>query len=260
MTPETEKGRPVIAVWFSCGAASAAAAALTLRKYGETCDVRILNNPILEEGEDNQRFLRDVSAWLNHPIEHVINPSFPNCSTREVWEREKAMVFPWGAPCTRALKKNARQIWEKTNPVDYIVLGFTYEEKRRHERFILTERSNVIPVLIDAKMTKQDCLDFIAREAGIELPDSYRDGLPNANCRKSGCVKATSPTYWNHLRKIEPQGFAETAEQSRRLGARLVRYQGRRVFLDELPPDARGRPLKSLVAPDCGIFCEEKPS
>ena len=208
-----------IAVWFSCGAASATAAKLTVEAYGKTNTVRVLNSPILEEGEDNRRFLRDVEKWIGQEIELVINPKWPNCSTREVWEKRKAMSFPHGAPCTLA-------------------------------------RDNVLPILITAGMSKQDCLNFVAA-AGIELPDSYRDGFPNANCRKCGCVKATSPTYWNHLRKTEPEGFAATAEQSRRLGAKLVRYKGERIFLDELPPDAMGRPMKEFSMPDCGVFCEE---
>jgi hypothetical protein len=36
----------------------------------------------------------------------------------------------------------------------------------------------------------------------------------------------------------------------------LVRVKGERIFLDELDPDAKGRPLKALTL-DCGTFCEE---
>jgi hypothetical protein len=45
--------------------------------------------------------------------------------------------------------------------------------------------------------------------------------------------------------------------QSREIGARLVRVNGKRLFLDELPPDAIGAPMKNLDF-ECGIFCEEK--
>ena len=45
--------KQTIAVWFSCGAASAVAAYLTLQKYGGTHNVRIINNPIAEEDADN---------------------------------------------------------------------------------------------------------------------------------------------------------------------------------------------------------------
>jgi hypothetical protein len=53
--------------------------------------------------------------------------------------------------------------------------------------------------------------------------------------------------------------FDQRAEQSRRLGNRLVRVKNKRLFLDELPPGAIGRPMDRLKAPECGIFCEEKP-
>ena len=70
-----------IAVWFSCGAASAVAAKVTLDTYGKDNKVSILNNPIVEEGEDNQRFLRDVQDWLDHSIEHVKSAKYPRgCS------------------------------------------------------------------------------------------------------------------------------------------------------------------------------------
>lgn len=242
-----------IAVWFSCGVASAAAAKLTIDRYGACNTVRVLNTPIAEEDEDNLRFKRDVSDWLGVEIETVIASKYPLSSAVDVWDRRGAMVFPRGAPCTVHLKKEARQEWEAINAVDWHVLGFAYDERQRHERFILTERDNVLPVLIDAKLSKAQCAKMIVAE-GIRLPRIYREGYPNANC--IGCVKATSPTYWNLVRETRPAVFAARAEQSRRLGARLVRYKGERIFLDELPADAKGAPLKSLKF-ECGIFCEE---
>lgn len=242
-----------IAVWFSCGAASAMAAKLTLDKYGKTHTVRILNNPVAEEDEDNRRFLLDVEQWLGQRVEIVTHRLFPDASAVAVWDNQKGMVFPHGAPCTRYLKKFARQEWETSNHVDWHVLGFTLEERARHERFVLSERSNVLPVLIEAGFTKQHCYDYL-KSASISPPRIYAMGYPNANC--IGCVKATSPTYWNHVRKTFPGVFDERAEQSRRLGARLVRHKGERIFLDELPIGARGQPMKTMDI-DCGLFCEE---
>jgi len=246
--------KQTIVVWFSCGAASAVAAKRTIEVYGKTHNIRIVNNPIKEEHSDNQRFLKDVEAWLGYQIEFATHPKYPEASCAQVWDQEKFMLGPHGAPCTRILKKEARQLWEKTNPHDYMVLGFTAEEQHRHERFVLTERDNVLPVLIDAGITKADCYRIIS-QAGLVLPEIYLLGYPNANC--IGCVKATSPTYWNHVRKHHQEVFTERATQSRRLGARLVRYRGERIFLDELPPDAKGRPLRGMDF-ECGIFCEEK--
>lgn len=246
----------VIAVWFSCGAASAVAAKKTIEKYGDTADIRIVNNPIDEEDEDNRRFLKDVEKWLDHPIEIARNSKLKHTSARKVWEDAKYMSGIRVAPCTTQLKRQARQEWEANNRFTDIVLGFTADEYKRHERFVLTERSNVIPVLIDESISKMDCFDII-QAAGIELPRIYRMGYPNANC--VGCVKATSPTYWNHVRKVHPEIFEDRARQSRQLGAKLARYKRQRIFLDELPSDAMGRPMKNLPSFDCGIFCEEKP-
>lgn len=242
-----------IAVWFSCGAASAVAAKLTLEKYGKSHNVRVLNNPIAEEDSDNTRFLEDVQKWLGVTIEKVVNPNYPSQSCVDVWGSERFMSSPWGAVCTRLLKKKARELWENNNPVDYHVLGFTAEEKTRSDNFALTERPNILPVLIDAGMTKQMCLDSLL-SAGVQPPRMYSLGFPNANC--VGCVKASSPTYWNHVRKVFPEVFEERAKQSRELGARLVTVKGKRIFLDELSPTAKGHPLKSLKI-SCGLFCEE---
>lgn len=242
-----------IVVWFSCGAASAVAARMTVDKY-PFCNVRIVNNPIAEEDEDNRRFLKDVERWLDLPIESAINADFPDSSCNTVWKQRKYMAGPQGAPCTMKLKKGARQQWENRNHFDWIVLGFTSEERKRHDRFALTERDNVLPVLIDADVSKDDCYRIV-RQAGIKLPKMYTMGYPNANC--VGCVKATSPTYWNHVRKMHPEVFKERADLEKKLGANLVRYKGKRIQLHDLPADAKGRPMKSMDI-ECGIYCEER--
>lgn len=245
-----------IVVWFSNGAASAVAWHEAVRRYGDICEVVAVNNPIVEEDADNKRFARDVAEWVGGEIVFWTNPRFEHGSAVKVWDQRKAMSFPRGAPCTDHLKKEARQNYEKHHRVDWHVFGFTADERKRHERFVLTERENVLPVLIEAGITKDDCYDIV-RGAGLVLPLVYRLGYPNANC--IGCVKATSPTYWNHVRKVHPDVFRQRAEQSRRVGkdgARLVRYKGERIFLDELPEDAVGRPMKTMRI-ECGIFCEE---
>lgn len=242
-----------IAVWFSCGAASATAAKLTIEKYGKNNNVIILNNPILEEDKDNIRFLKDCEKWLGCKIESVKSSKFPNQSCVEVWEKRKYMSGIKGAPCTMILKKQARQEWENKNHVDWHVLGFTEEEKSRHINFVMTERENVLPILIDEKMTKLNCYQFVKR-SGIELSNIYKKGYPNANC--IGCVKATSPTYWNHVRNQNLKVFNERAEQSKRLGVRLVRVKGKRIFLHELKKTDKGRSMKNMDF-ECGIFCEE---
>lgn len=247
--------KKTIVVWFSCGAASAVAAKKTIELYGGTYNIRIVNNPIKEEHSDNLRFLRDVEKWLGTTIEFCTNDKFPDCSIESVFNYKKYISGVKGAPCTQELKKKARQQWEKENIHDYLVMGFTLDEKHRHDKFKLTERDNILPVLIDLGLTKDDCFKIL-NEANISLPYIYKLGFPNANC--IGCVKASSPDYWNLVRGKFPDVFNQRAEISRRIKCKLTRYKGQRIFLDELPLDAKGRGLKKIKNVECGIFCEEK--
>jgi hypothetical protein len=242
--------RQTIAVWFSCGAPSAVAAKMTVEKYGNTHNILIVNNPVYEEDKDNIRFMNDISDWIGLPIIEAKNTKLGTTSAVEVWNRRKYMSGNKGAPCTLLLKKAARYEFELTHTIDWHVLGFTFEEKNRHERFTTNERANVLPILIDIELTRQDCFEII-EIAGIKLPEVYKFLYPNANC--IGCVKASSPTYWNHVRKMHPLIFNHRASQSRILGCKLVRYKGKRIFLDELPKDAIGHKMKSY---ECGIFCD----
>lgn len=70
------RGMPTIAVWFSCGAASAVAAKMTIDKYGKDYRVFVVNNPIKEEDGDNVRFKKDVGQWIGQPIIEAVNPDF----------------------------------------------------------------------------------------------------------------------------------------------------------------------------------------
>lgn len=240
-----------VVVWFSSGAASAVASKIAVLKYGAK-NVRVVNIPIKEEHEDNYRFALDVERWIGVPVEFLSNKKYPNNSCVDVWNDRKYMSGIKGAPCTKILKKETRENWTLINKPEQHILGFTFEEKTRHKRFVITEIPNVIPILIDNEITKKDCYEII-QKAGIELPEIYKMGYPNANC--IGCVKATSPTYWNHVRQNHTLAFNKRAQQSREIGCRLVRYKGKRMFLDELPPDAKGRPMKNMNF-ECGIFCE----
>lgn len=236
-------------VWFSCGVASAVAAKVALKKLP---DVRIVNIPVLEEDADNIRFKDDVAKWLGVEIETFTHSKWPNSSAQEIWSQYGFMSNRFGAECTRTLKKGARYEWQAIHKPDYHVLGFTADEKARAERFKETECENHLAVLVDAGITKSKCFDIIAK-AGIRRPRIYDLGYPNANC--IGCVKATSPTYWNLVREKHPDVFQARAWFSREIGCRLVRVKNKRIFLDELKPTDKGRAMKSW---DCGVFCEER--
>lgn len=239
-----------IVVWFSCGAASAVAAKKTIEIYGNDYNISVVNNPVDEEDEDNRRFLKDVEKWIGQEVILATNTKIGTTSCVDVWNKRRYMSGVHGAPCTQLLKKGARYEYEITHDINFHVLGFTKGEEARSERFIRAERENTIPVLIDEGITKGRCFEIL-KENGIKLPRIYKMGYPNANC--IGCVKSSSPTYWNLVRKMHPDVFKHRAEQSRDIGTRLVKHKGVRIFLDELPVNARGGKMNNF---DCGIFCD----
>ena len=102
-----------IAVWFSCGAASAMAAIKTVELYGEKNNVLIFNTPVLEEHKDNERFLRDVEKHIGISIIRAVNNSITHNSANQIWKDRKYMSGVMGAPCTKILKKEARYQIEK---------------------------------------------------------------------------------------------------------------------------------------------------
>lgn len=253
----------MIVCWFSCGAASACAAKLAIEKYGKD-NVRLVNNPVANEHPDNMRFLHDCEQWLGGvKIESATNPCFKQCDITEVFDSYGLMSTPHFAPCTLELKQMARMQWESDNGFDkekdIIVMGYTVEEKNRQANFNKSEKNKGYTLecpLIDAGWDKHRCFAEI-EQAGIKLPEIYtKYGFPNANC--IGCVKSGSVWYWQLVRKQFPEVFKKRAEQSRRLGCRLVDLGAgndpRHIFLDELPEDKVGRKPKSCYV-ECGIFC-----
>jgi hypothetical protein len=80
----------------------------------------------------------------------------------------------------------------------------------------------------------------------------YALGFEHNNCL--GCVKATSPAYWNRVRMCFPEVFKRRAEQSREIGVRLTRVQGRRIFLDQLGIEDGGGEGDGDI--ECGPFCQ----
>lgn len=232
-------------VWFSCGAASAVAAKIAVEKYGDNCEV-VYCDTLATEHPDNARFFADVEKWIGRKITVIRSGTFKDID--DVFVRTRYMAGIKGARCTSELKKLPREAFQR--PDDIHIFGYTSDEQRRANTF---EDNNpalhVEWLLIDEKVSKDECLVRLEL-AGIKVPEMYELGFDHNNCL--GCVKATSPGYWNRTRKHFPLVFARRAQQSRLIGARLVRINNVRRFLDELPPDAD--------APDddieCGPVCQ----
>ena len=230
-----------VLVWFSCGAASAVAAKITLEEYP---DAEVLYCRVANEHPDNMRFLRDVERWIGKEIKILTNPDYPDADIFSVFRRTGWIVGHGMARCTIDLKRVPRERYQR--PGDIHVFGMTADERARIDRF---ERNNpelyLWWPLLERGLTKQDCFDII-RRAGIELPAMYRLGYKNANC--VGCVKG-GKGYWNKIRCDFPEAFDRMARFEREIGARIFPD----VWLDELPPDA-GR-YESEYETECGPVC-----
>lgn len=236
----TTDGRLV--VWFSCGAASACA----LKLVADRAPVAVYCDVSGDEHSDNARFLLDVEQWTGIPVQKIKSQKYS--SVEEVFEARKYMSGVAGAPCTVEMKKVPRFAFQRAN--DIHIFGMSKDERKRISVFEANNHDlNLSWPLVDAGMDKAACLQMI-KDAGIALPVKYLEGYSNNNCH--GCVKATSPHYWNLVRKTNPEVFNRRSEQSRRLGAKLVRYKGERIYLDQLPPTATEVVNEDL---SCGPQC-----
>ncbi len=231
--------------WFSCGDASAVACALAVKERPEAVVAHIV---LTTEHPDNERFAADCARWYGRELVRLQSTEYAD--TWDVWESRRYIAGIAGAPCTTALKKEVRFAFQR--PDDCHVFGFTIEEKKRAETF----RANNFELdvwfpLIERGLTKQDC-HALVRAQGIEIPAMYKLGFQNNNC--IGCPKGGAG-YWNMIRDHFPANFARMAELSRRLGARLIKQDGARIFLDELRPETGRRTVEPDIT--CSPLCQQ---
>jgi len=235
--------------WFSCGAASAIATILAAEKYQS---IEAVYCRVIEEHEDNLRFLDDFVRVTGIPVKTIVNEKY-NGSIFEVFTQRKYLKNPSGAPCTFQLKKEMRRKYQE--PTDIQVFGYTAEEQDRADRFIDSNNDvNEDFILIENRIGKQECYSRL-KHMGIELPAMYKLGYSNNNC--VGCVKG-GMGYWNKIRKDFPNNFDRMAKLERVIGHSINKDENGPVFLDELAPN-RGR-FKDDSPADCGFTCELFPS
>jgi len=234
-----------IVSWFSCGAASAVAAKITL---SNNRDAEIVYCETGAEHSDNERFMRDCIRWFNSPITSIRSEEYTY--TWDVWEKTKWLAGIDGARCTGELKFTPRLGFQRIDDVH--VFGYTADAsdvKRANRLRMNYPEMRIRTPLIEAGVTKEACLAIIAG-AGIEIPAMYKLGFQNNNCIP--CVKATSPNYWALIRKAFPEQFERMAKLSRELDVRLTRIKGERCFIDEIPLD---HPTIDPIAPTCDFLC-----
>lgn len=232
----------MIVSWFSAGVSSAIATKMALNKYG---DIKVIYTHIEDQHEDTMRFIGDCEKWLGVKIDILQSPLK---SVNNACRQHGFVNSPYGAACTRLLKKRVRKEWEMEHGSDCTyVWGFDYSEKDRSDRVVETmpDNDHIFP-LIDGLIDKQAAHGIIER-AGIKRPAMYDLGYPNNNC--IGCVKGGGG-YWNAIKRDFPDVFKQRCEMERMIGGKVFKE----FYLDEMP-EYYGRDLK-IIVPDCGLFCE----
>jgi len=243
--------------WYSCGASSATAIKIGLADKNY-CDqfneIVIAYCKVQEEHPDNGRFFKECEQWFGLKVTVLMHEGYKG-SIYNVFEKNY-MRTPAGSPCTRALKKQVREKFQKKGDVH--VFGYTVEEEDRSNNFI--DANNEIETwwpLIERRITKENCLAMVER-AGIDLPEMYKLGYQHNNC--IGCVKG-GMGYWNKIRKDFPVAFERMAKFEREKGYTVLKEpksnrpeSGQPLFLDTLDPN-RGR-VADEPGIECGIFCE----
>lgn len=209
-----------VIVWFSCGAASAVTLQQALLKFGRDRVVAVYCDTSADEHPDNWRFRADVERWLGVRVQVISSKDFSDCDS--VFERTRYVSGPYGARCTTELKKIPRFKFQA--PDDIHCFGFTNDKKemKRIRDFEKTNFDlNLSWVLPEAGINKAMCFQILT-DAGIALPSMYRLGYRNNNC--IGCVKSSSPGYWQKILLDFPDRFQLRAERTRKLGVRLVEF------------------------------------
>jgi hypothetical protein len=228
--------------WFSCGANSAVATKLAIKKYG---DVEIVYCDTGGEHPDNMRFLMECEQWFGKPIT-ILKSEYKDHF--HVWQKERYINGIAGARCTVELKKRLRFKYQHIDDIQ--VFGYSAEEKRRAKRF-----NDNFPevktdfILIEQGIQKSVCIGLLY-DHGINLPEMYKLGFNNNNC--IGCCKGGAG-YWNHIRKHFPEQFKRASELEREIGHAICKVKEKPVYLDELDPQAGNHRIENI---SCDFVCQ----
>jgi len=235
---ETEQQRVVS--WFSCGANSAVATKLAIKKYGLD-RVQIVYCDTGGEHPDNIRYLMECEKWFGKPIQILRDPKYKD--HMDLWEKDRFINSPAGATCTVKLKKKLRMKYQRVDDIQ--IMGYSYDEQNRADRFNANFPEVTTDfILIDQKLQKQDCMGLMSG-IGIDLPMMYKLGFNNNNC--IGCCKG-GKGYWNHIRKHFPEHFDRASKIERKLNHSITD-----VFLDELDPK-EGSHKEPVLS--CDFLCQ----
>lgn len=229
----------MVVSWFSAGVSSYIATYLVKEQIDQVIYIHIDDHH-----PDTVRFVRDCEKALGKEIMQLQSRYK---TVDSVLQQFQFINSPYGATCTKVLKKRVRKEWEQGKGHLTYVWGYDSSERHRAERITeaMPENTHIFP-LIERDICKEEAHGML-QELGIKRPAMYELGYRNNNC--IGCVKG-GMGYWNRIRKDFPEVFQRMAARERQIGNSCING----VFLDELEPD-RGR-MDEEVMEECGIICQ----
>ena len=213
----------------------------------------VIYTHIDDQHPDTMRFVKDCEEWFGKPIT-VLQSRYRTVAA--CWRASglRRPTTPQGSPCTKWLKKRVRKEWEAEHEGVKLryVWGMDAKEEMRCERLrgAMPQQEHSFP-LVEEKKAKQEAHEIL-RASGVKRPVPYDLGFHNNNCM--GCLRG-GRGYFNLIRKVWPEVFAERAALERERGGTILKdAEGNPVWLDELDPEA-GR-HEGPICDDCGIMCE----
>lgn len=233
---------------FSCGVPSAVAAKLMVAEYGADA-VEIVYSDTRSEHADNERFLSECEDWFGKKVTRLASDHY-----RDIWDvfrRERFIANHAGAKCRAPLK--VVPFFDFYLPSDTLIFGYTADKRdaARADRLQANSVEKMRFPLIERGLMRSDCMAIMER-TGIALPEMYRLGFKNNNCR--GCPKG-GMGYWNKIREHFPEDFERMASIQRELGpgSAFLKRRGERITLDQLQPGDGVHDEEPDI--ECSIHC-----
>jgi hypothetical protein len=201
-------------VAFSGGAASAIVASLVKKQYPH--DTILLYHATKTEPEDNDRFRREVSAFLHTPITE-------DSDGRDIWQvfDDEQYINGQFVPCSRLLKRERSLAFCQRNMPATVYLGFSVEEGDRAQRTFARYAQYGIETrfpLIEQRIAKDECLYRVQSCWGIRLPEMY-DWAEHANCIP--CIKG-GMAYWGIIAIKYPEIFLKASQYEEKFGHHIL--------------------------------------
>lgn len=267
------KDNPVIG-WWSGGVRSAVVCKICIDMFGAE-NVRLIFIDTKNEDDDTYRFKNDCEKWYGSEIETISSAKHHNIE--DVWYDNLSLGLAKGAVCSSELKIIVRQQFTKRNKYSFQAFGYDNGETNRAND-MLKSNPHLRPIfpLLMLWMNKYECVKYVQAAnslfISIQLPLTYRLGLSNNNCFKTGCVQG-GIGYWQWMEVNQPPKFYAMAkreheiselkgepvtickDQSKGGGLVFLKYNPKFPHIKDISM-MKGRPPEMLI--ECNGFCATK--